>query len=1209
MQAVKIKKKIFLSYIIILLSTILTTHCNLIGSSDESNDIWMLLFGINTSSDSKKPIPELRLNGYLRDLAHDPLAGHGIEYDGITQLTSSTGYISLYLNQGSHTFTVSNQSSEKIGEFSFDLGSEPSLPTITYSAGALFIIEWDSIIHLPQNTIDLSAGQAEVVINELAPGMPSNTDYVELYVTKGGNLIGTSICVRTSCIQLPEVRVYSGEYIVVREGSGTNDIRPSDGLSSTAWDFYDLPNMVTTDAIVYIKAPGNDYESVVFYANNNDTWHGCNGSAAIYTCATEVLAAGKWTIVDAQFDESDSVLKNPPGSFESNDTILRCPNGSSSIGKDAFVYTSNIGDRSTGTANNACPGFHLTAAESLSPNSVTATFNANPTIGGNTLANYSIYEGSACTGTQLPISSVSLTGSTATLTTSSQTQGKNYAVCVNNIEGVLGAIGGKIAYFTGYAPKAILSFNEVAPALPEGTDYVEFYTITGGSTSSIEYCYRSNCINFPDRILEAGDYIVFFTVSGTNNNAKSEGNPNYWEFYGAHDLVTTDGVLYLKSGSTIQSALAYENGNGDWTGCGTTGDTTCLDDIITQSKWSKAGGAWAVTDAIQKNPPASFGKDDTLVKIPNGTGVDSLSTWKVYSTPALRTMGSQNIEPVSINPGDLVINEVRRRTNAHFFEIRNTTSSDINLSISNVYFYRAATCQADLSTTTWTNKIALTGTIPANGYYLVSSVGLDIGEGQVNSHSFGTNTCAILSKSATPPPTIGDSSILDLVGWGTSAICKGNCATDLATDGILRRVSGFELIATGNNSTEFEFVPDCIGTPLQANDTSGGCLPKAETPTYDLLAGTYPVAQDITISSTNASFIRYTIDGTTTPDCKVPGDGTTLTGNSGTVTIATTTTLQAIGCNAGVGSSSVATSIYTILPPNPVASSSSPSGTGVLLKPDISVTFDREMDIGTITTNTDTSCSGSIQVSKDGFTTCVPMSGSPTPSVGDTVFTITPNNDLETMTVYTIKVTTAVKESGGNVLATEYISSFTTGTGIGPTNLIINGSFEDDTNSCQKQNSPTGCPNSWIYVTGANTSTLSAVSGSVPTGGGSNYGIVSTWTTLYSGREIQTNCFLLDKSKDLELKGYFYKDTSNNTKIRYLVHYFTDSGCNTSASTQNSTMAGQDIDTINTWEEKSDTVPQLEFSTEATLYVRIGIQGQRASAGIIRFDLFSATQP
>jgi hypothetical protein len=89
-------------------------------------------------------------------------------------------------------------------------------------------------------------------------------------------------------------------------------------------------------------------------------------------------------------------------------------------------------------------------------------------------------------------------------------------------------------------------------------------------------------------------------------------------------------------------------------------------------------------------------------------------------------------------------------------------------------------------------------------------------------------------------------------------------------------------------------------------------------------AGTYSSAQSVSITSSGATTIHYTTDGSTPT--------TASTAYSGPVSIAVTTTLKAIGTNS-TGSSSVTTGLYTIGNGNPVtvtleAENLSPVGTG-----------------------------------------------------------------------------------------------------------------------------------------------------------------------------------------------------------------------------------------------------------------------------------------
>jgi len=100
------------------------------------------------------------------------------------------------------------------------------------------------------------------------------------------------------------------------------------------------------------------------------------------------------------------------------------------------------------------------------------------------------------------------------------------------------------------------------------------------------------------------------------------------------------------------------------------------------------------------------------------------------------------------------------------------------------------------------------------------------------------------------------------------------------------------------------------------------------------------------------------------------------------------------------------------------------SDTSVSVSTTISVTFSEAMDTSSVTTNTsDTTCSGSLQISSDNFTTCVQMSSSPVASNSNKTFTVTPSSYLSTTTIYKIRISTVVKTSSGNGLSSKYGTS------------------------------------------------------------------------------------------------------------------------------------------------------------------------------------------
>ena len=119
-----------------------------------------------------------------------------------------------------------------------------------------------------------------------------------------------------------------------------------------------------------------------------------------------------------------------------------------------------------------------------------------------------------------------------------------------------------------------------------------------------------------------------------------------------------------------------------------------------------------------------------------------------------------------------------------------------------------------------------------------------------------------------------------------------------------------------------------------------------------------------------------------------------------------------------------------------VVSSMSPNDgeASVYTNTSVTVTFSKEMNSSTITTNSsDTSCSGTLQVSSDSFSTCVQMSASPTASNSNKTFSVTPSSRLPYGTNYKVRLSNVIKsDSGENIL-----DQYTTPTGFTSINITV----------------------------------------------------------------------------------------------------------------------------------------------------------------------------
>jgi uncharacterized protein DUF1566/Big-like domain-containing protein len=125
-----------------------------------------------------------------------------------------------------------------------------------------------------------------------------------------------------------------------------------------------------------------------------------------------------------------------------------------------------------------------------------------------------------------------------------------------------------------------------------------------------------------------------------------------------------------------------------------------------------------------------------------------------------------------------------------------------------------------------------------------------------------------------------------------------------------------------------------------------------------------------------------------------------------------------------------AAGIVPPVPPEVTSITPADQATDMALSTTINVIFSKSMDSSSITTNTaTTNCTGSFLVSANDFTSCVQMTtASPVASTNNTVFTLTPTSNLAYETTYKIKVTTAVLDSDGNAMESEYLTEngFTT---------------------------------------------------------------------------------------------------------------------------------------------------------------------------------------
>ncbi|HVY44819.1 MAG TPA: lamin tail domain-containing protein [Minicystis sp.] len=154
------------------------------------------------------------------------------------------------------------------------------------------------------------------------------------------------------------------------------------------------------------------------------------------------------------------------------------------------------------------------------------------------------------------------------------------------------------------------------------------------------------------------------------------------------------------------------------------------------------------------------------------------------------------------------------------------------------------------------------------------------------------------------------------------------------------------------------------------------------------------------------------VTGTPADECHTAG-----TCDSGTGLCSNPPVADGTPCTGGVCEVGVCQPTPTVVSTTPADAT-----TGVSTGTTIAVTFNTAMNPATLTAKSTLdsgACSGSVQVSTDGFTTCIPMSG-PVMTGGNTIATFTPTLALSYGEVFQIKVTTAATSGVGLALAADF---------------------------------------------------------------------------------------------------------------------------------------------------------------------------------------------
>ena len=216
----------------------------------------------------------------------------------------------------------------------------------------------------------------------------------------------------------------------------------------------------------------------------------------------------------------------------------------------------------------------------------------------------------------------------------------------------------------------------------------------------------------------------------------------------------------------------------------------------------------------------------------------------------------------------------------------------------------------------------------------------------------------------------------------------------------------------------------------------------------------------------------------------------------------------------------------------PTVSSISPTDnqSGVSMSTNFSVTFSNRMNTSSVTTNTlNTSCSGSLQLSSDNFSSCIQMSSlSPWISRSNTMFTLDPSNSLSRATAYKFKITTGVKDIAGNNLNSKYET---------PNGIFTLWTIQSGTTSEDTANAVTTDSSGNLYVAGY---TKGVLEGDTNSGMSdlilikyNSQGTIQWTKQLGTLENDQANGVTTDSSGNIYVTGWTGGGLDGNTEIGY----------------------------------------------------------------------------
>lgn len=523
--------------------------------------------------------------------------------------------------------------------------------------------------------------RAGVLLSEVALTNAAGTDFVELVVTKAGNVKGMEVRQSGTPNVLHtfgDLDVATGDRLVVHltglsgptgfaqedtTKSKTSSTETTAFASNEAWDVYSAAGgtgLAATDALVSVIDGLAIVDAVAYSARDGDA------AATTMSAFANATTANAWTFTAAPVDGANdcATQREAVGVSTSlgNGTCGRFASGiaaGKSINRAGTTDTNGkkdwyVADQSPGIANAAVPGPAVASATATSSTSVEIVFSQE--IDAATVVV------NAFTGSGVAVTAATLTDvARVTLTTSAQ--GGPHAIGIGSaLKTIYGASVTTTVRFCGYEPLGgMVVLTEVNPTIP-GADLVELQATRAGLVGLFSVRESPTAassgglvVNFPAGFCVAlGDIVVVHMEPAAppampnETTAKDEHpvamNAGYYD--GAWDLrgggtglVATDSVIAVRDGAgayvdavaitnsdgtssaAFQTSLAFVQGLGLWTPADC-GGAACTDTSIPTAQAVSASRVGVTTDTTTSLRKSSAGAARTATSWSVG-----LSSW------------------------------------------------------------------------------------------------------------------------------------------------------------------------------------------------------------------------------------------------------------------------------------------------------------------------------------------------------------------------------------------------------------------------------------------------------------------------------------------------------------------------------------------------------------------------------------------------------